>query len=169
MNTHDFLQLSKRNIFHAFLKCNQRQESRYIPKYAPLVIVEFNDDILKIEDFCNHQDLMNLQYDTIKSVDLFVCARYISLKVVPEKMYDIEYVIKTNDLELHFESKSIELWKDILEVLNEHQVTINDPLELENYINHPQEDFYTFCQTNMKIWKEKYTILDPKMDDLIKK
>ena len=25
--------------------------------------------------------------------------------------------------------------------------------ELENYINHPQEDFYTFCQTNMKIWK----------------
>ena len=120
------------------MKCNKKQESRYIPKYAPLVIVEFNDDVLKIEDFCNHQDLMNLQYNTIESVDLFVCTRYISLKVVPKKMYDIEYVIKTNDLELHFESKSIELWKDIFEVLNKHQVIINDPLKLENYINHSQ-------------------------------
>ena len=51
MNTNDFLQLSKRNIFHTFIKWKDESDSKYILNYAPSIIVEFNDDELDIKDY----------------------------------------------------------------------------------------------------------------------
>lgn len=171
MKTMDFLTLSKRNIFHSFMKCNDKSDPTYIPNYAPLVIVEFNDLLFNVKDFNTKKVLLSCQYEDIVSIDLSICSRLMGVKFIATKMYDIEYVVHTKDFQLHFESKNPTIWIDILHVLNNHHVKINDPLLLEESILNCKEinNFYDFCEKNIDNWKEHFHILDPKVGDLIEK
>lgn len=171
MNTNDFLQLSKRNIFHTFIKCKDESDSKYILNYAPSIIVEFNDDELDIKDFNTRKSLLKIKYTEMVSISLSVCSRLIAMRFAPTKMYDIEYIIKTDSNEFHFECKNPLIWKEILKILNNHHVSIIDPLFLVKCIeNCDQGDgFYDFCQKNIASWKEKYNVLDPKVGDSIRK
>lgn len=99
MNTNDFLQLSKRNIFHTFIKCKDESDSKYILNYAPSIIVEFNDDELDIKDFNTRKSLLKIKYTEMVSISLSVCSRLMAMRFVPTKMYDIEYIIKTDSNE----------------------------------------------------------------------
>lgn len=83
MNSADFFQLAKRNIFHSFMKCNEQSDPKYIPNYAPSVIAEFNDNHLIIKDFNTRKDLYLCQYEEINSVSLSICTRLITMKFVP--------------------------------------------------------------------------------------
>lgn len=170
MNTKSFLQLSKRNIFHVFVKSNDKSDPKYIPNYPPSVIVEFNDDKLYIRDFNNNKLLLSIDYDEILTFNMSVCSRLGQTKIILNKLYHIEFIIITDKLELHFESKDSSIWKYILPVLEAHQVKIVDPLNVfENLLNCVEnEDFYNLCENNISIWKEKHNILDPKYGDLIK-
>lgn len=171
MNTNDFLQLSQRNIFHTFVKCKDQSDPKYIPNYAPTIIVEFHDKDVDIKDFNTKKSLITIPYVDILTMTLSICSRLMAVRLAPTKMYDIEYIIKTNEYEFHLESKNAEIWKEILKVLNEQGVKVIDPLQLVEGINNCSKtgDFYDYCQKNMIAWKEKYHILDPKVGDLINK
>lgn len=170
MNTNDFLQLSKRNIFHSFVKCKDASDPKYIPNYAPSLIVEFNEKEINIKDMNTKKCIHTILYEEIVSISLSICSRLMAIRFAPTKMYDIEYIIKTDSYKFHFECKNPEIWKDIYDVLNAYQVKIIDPLQLIDNIKDCKQtgDFYDFCQKNITSWKEKYNILDPKVGDLIK-
>lgn len=169
MNTRDFLQLSKRNIFHSFIQSNDKSDPKYIPNYAPTVIVEFNDLKLLIKDFNTKKILLELNYDQIKVINIFICSRLMAVRFAPTKMYDIEYSIELKNYIFHFECKNASIWRDVSKILDANNVKLNDPLEIIENIKSFSNDgeFYNFCQKNITVWKNKYKILDPKIGDLI--
>lgn len=170
MKSNDFLVLSKRNIFHSYMQCHAESDSKYIPNYPPTVIVNFYDEGIMIKDYCTKKILDKILYEDVLAIDLSLCSRLMTIKFVPTKMYDVEYTIKKKTGEnLHFEGKNALIWKNIFKILNKNHVIINDELGLQSIINNLQnsEEFYDICKERMASWKEKYSISNPKVGDLI--
>lgn len=171
MKTKDFLQISKKYIFKACLKCGENQDSKFILNYDFAVNMDFRDCEIYITD-SHKKYLYEIKYEDIASIDFMVCSRYTSGTKIARRDYNITYTIHMNNhASLYFESMSYLIWKDIIEILNKNKVVLNDPLNLFEMLVKIDEtsDFYAYCEQNMESWKSEFQIVDPKINNLIGK
>jgi hypothetical protein len=115
-NSKDFLELSKRNIFHTTVWI--KHDAKYTLNYIPWIITEFLETKMDIKDIHTKKLLFTGEYAAMESFKVTVCSRLMAMSMISVKLFDLQYIIHFKDGRiLYLGLKNVTMILDILDIL----------------------------------------------------
>jgi hypothetical protein len=170
MKKEDYLLLLKKNIARTYIKCHDDKDPKSLLNYENTIQIEFKDDCIVLKGYSG-EFLLDIPYQEIDYIDFKPLQRYGPGTIV-RKNYSIMYTIVLHNSTLYqFESMSLQIWNEIINILKENNVNIVDSYALIDIILHSKstEDFYQSIEQHIEEWKQNNLAMIIKKNNLITK